>query len=140
MFLPGVTRLVEQGVSLVGSKPFVPQVDGQAGGGAQLGRKGLDLLRSWADIPGEMQRKADDDAGDAVAAAEASNGAKGFSGAGPGAAVQVEGQDGLGGKAQLVGDGDADAPCADVEGQEAAWRSSIQGRTPVTSLLPGISQ
>ncbi len=63
-----------------------------------------------------MQRKADDETGDAEAAGKPGEGAKVFTEAG----TAREGEDGLGGEAELVRDGDADAAIADVEGEKAS--------------------
>ena len=128
--LAGVASLVKKGVGFLGGEALVPEVDGQAGERAELGGEGLDLLRPRADFAGEMEGQADDDGGDAVAAAEAGDGAEGLAGAGARVAVEVEGEDGLGGEAELVGDGDADAARADVEGQVAGWLRGFQRSAP----------
>ena len=58
-----------------------------------------------------------------------------------GIALAFEGEDGLGGEAQFVGDGYADALRAEVEGEIARLGRKLQGwGPPATSLKPGAVQ
>ncbi len=100
--LAGVAGLVEQGMSLLRGKPLIPQVDRQAGERLKFGGEGFDLLRPWTHASGHVERQSDYDAGDSVAAAEPGNGAKRLAWAGARVAMQVEGQNRLGGESKLV--------------------------------------
>lgn len=100
--LAGVAGLVEQGMSLLRGKPLIPQVDRQVGERLKFGGEGFDLLRPWTHASGHVERQSDYDAGDSVAAAEPGNGAKRLAWAGARVAMQVEGQNRLGGESKLV--------------------------------------
>lgn len=119
VLLAGVAGFVEDLVGFAGSEALVPQVDGQAGEGAKFGGEGLGLGGLGAEVPGEVNGVADDDGDDGETAAEAGNGAEVFSGDAGGWATALEGEDGLGGEAELVGDSNPDAAVADVESEIA---------------------
>lgn len=136
MALPRVARLIEHGVGFVGGEPLIPEMNRKAGQRAELGGEGLDLFCARAETSRQVQRQADDDAGDAVAPAEARNGAQGLALCRSRLAMQVKGEDGLSGKAELVRDGNADASRADIEGQIAGRGGWTQWSAPVTSLSP----
>ena len=118
MLLAGVSGFVEDLVGFAGGEAFVPEVDGQAGELAELGGEGLGFGGAGAWFAGKMEGVADNDARDRVAAGEAGDGAEVFAGV----AAAEEGEDGLGGEAKLVRDGDADAAGADVEGEKTGRR------------------
>jgi hypothetical protein len=111
----GVAGLVEDVVSLAGGQALVPQMNGQAGEGSELGGKGLSFSSARAFVAGQVQRVADDDAGDRESAGEARDGSENVARS----AAGFERHDGLGGEAEFVGDSDADAFGADVEGEIA---------------------
>lgn len=73
-----------------------------------------------------MQGVADDDGDDGEAAGEASEGAEVVAGGAFAAAFAFERKDGLGGEAEFVGDGDADAGVADIEGEIAGDGGGVQ--------------
>lgn len=117
VLLAGVAGFVEDLVGFAGGEALVPEVDGQAGELAEFGGKLLDFGGAGAGFAGEMQGVADYDAGDGEAAGEAGDGAQVFAGV----AARFEGHDGLGGEAERIRDGDADAFCSDVEGEIAGF-------------------
>ncbi len=74
----------------------------------------LDLGGPGGEIAGEVEGGADDDLGNFVLAGEAGEVAEVFA-----TGFAVEGKEGLGGVAERVGEGYADADFADVEGEGA---------------------
>ncbi len=131
MQLAGVAGFIENLVSFAGSQPLVPQVNGQAGQRAQFGGKGLSFSGLGADAAGQIQRIAHHDARDAKAAAEAGKRAQVFALI----ALALQRQNRLRRQAQLVRDGYADAAVADVEGEIARMRGSLQRLAPASSLM-----
>jgi len=110
----GVAGIVKLAMGLSGGQALIPQVDGDAGfGGEGLGEL-LRLGGLGAEIAGHVERIAHDDMGAGVLAQQAGEGFE--VGATSGA---VEGEEGLRGVTQLVGYGHANAPVADVEGDDA---------------------
>ena len=110
----GVAGVVEEGVGIVGGEAFVEEVEGEVGVGLAgevfegLGEgEGFDGL--WAGGAVGVERVADEDGFDFVLADEAGDGFE--VGAEVGA---VEGEEGLRGETEGVGDGDADAAVADI--------------------------
>ncbi len=110
----GVAGVVEVAVGLGGGEALVPEVDGEGELGAEVFGECLGLGGLGALVAGHVEGVADDGLGDVVLAEEAGDGLE--VGASAGA---VEGEDGLGGEAEGVGEGDADAAVADVEGGDA---------------------
>lgn len=122
VLLAGMAGLVKDLVSLVGGEAFVVEMDGQAGKFAECGREGLSLCGLSAFRSVEMKGIADDNAGDAKAAGEASERAQVFARVTP----AFERQHRLRSKTQLVGDGYSDTAIADVKGEVAKWCGSLQ--------------
>jgi hypothetical protein len=119
VLLTGMSGLVEDLVGFAGGEALVPEMDGQAGERAEFGGKGLGFGGAWALVAGEeVQGVADDDADDGEPAGETRDGTEVFARV----AAGFEGQDGLGGEAEFVRDGDADAFGTDVEGEIARRR------------------
>ncbi len=110
----GVAGGVEMAVGLGGGEALVPEVDGEAEVGAELLGEGLRLGGLWALVAGHVQGIADDGFGGGVLAQDAGDGF--HVGAGVGA---VQGEERLRGVAERVGDGDADAAVANIEGEDA---------------------
>ena len=106
---------VEDLVGFAAGEPLVPQVDGEAGEFAEFGGELLRFESPGARLAGEVQRVADDDAGDGEAAGETREGAQVVAAI----AVDFEGENGPGGEAKFIGDGDANAFGANVEGEIA---------------------
>ena len=111
----GVAKCVEMAVGLGGGEALVPEVDGEAEFGAEgfgevLGAGGLGAL-----VAGHVEGVADDGFGDGgVPAEDAGDGFEVVPEAGA-----VEGEEGLGGVAEFVGEGEADAPVAYVEAENS---------------------
>ncbi len=117
-----VAGLIEDLVRLMGGEALVAEVDGQAGEFGELGGEGAGFGGLGAFVAGKMQGKADDEGGCGEAAGEAGERTEVFAAV----AAALEGEHGLGGKAELVGDGHADAAVADVEGQETGLGGLVQ--------------
>jgi hypothetical protein len=115
MVLAGMAGLVENLMGFAGGEALVPEVDGEAGESAKLSRKCLGLFGLGAEFAGEVDGIAHHDADDVEAARQAGDGAEVFSMI----VTAFEGEDWLGGEAELVGDSNADAAVADVEGEIA---------------------
>lgn len=77
-------------------------MDGEAGELAELGGKGLIECGLPAFVAGEVNGIADDDGGDGEAAGEAGERAEVVAGDAAAGALALEGEDGLGGEAELV--------------------------------------
>ena len=122
VLLPCAAGLVEDLVSLPAGEALVPQVDGQAGQRAEFSGESLDSGGARALVAGDVQRIADDDAGDGVAAGYAGDGAEVVARI----AAGFERHDGLSREAEFIGHGDADAPGAHVEAEMPGWRSFDQ--------------
>jgi len=114
MFLAGMAGLVEDMVGFLGSQALVAKVNGQAGKLAQLGGKGAGFGGLRAFFAGEVQRKADDQAGHAEAAGEPGQRAEVFAPISP----SFQREDRLRGESQLVGDGYPDAAIADIKAEK----------------------
>jgi len=132
VLLACVAGLVENLVGFARGKALIPQVDGQAGKRAKLGGEGLRFGGLGAGLAGEVDGVADDDANNAESLGKPGQRAKIFSGDAGRGASSLEGQDGLGGEAELVGDSDADAAVADVEAEIA--KCSFQLLAPSSQL------
>lgn len=115
--LTGVAGFVEELMSLAGGETLVPEMNGKAGELAQLRRKLLRLQGAWASVASELERVANHDTGNGVAACETGDGAQVVAAV----AVDFKREDGLDGEAELVGDCDADALGADIEAEIAKW-------------------
>ncbi len=107
---------VEEIVGFAGGEAFVEQMVREGGVLREKGSgEGFGLFRLRAPGTIGVQGKTDDEGMDFVLADEASDGFE--VGGEPGA---VEGEERLGGEAETVGDGEADAAIADVESHDAA--------------------
>jgi hypothetical protein len=113
--LAGFAGGVEDFVGFAGGEALIPEFDGELGEVGEFLGKGLDFGGLGAEVAGEVERVADDDADAVETAAETGEGAEIVFRV----ALAGEGEDGLGGEAELVRDGDADAFGADVEGEVA---------------------
>jgi hypothetical protein len=103
-------------VGFGGGEALVPEVDGDAEFGAEVFGEGLGFGGLGALVAGHVEGVADDGFRCGVLAEDAGDGFE------IGAAVgAVQGEEGLRGKAEGVGDGDADAAVADVEADDAAY-------------------
>jgi hypothetical protein len=120
--LPLVAGLVEQLVGLVCGEPFIPKINGHAGELTEFCGKGLGFGALRTRLTGKMQRVADHDAGDGVAACEARKGAEVLAGV----ASALERHYGLGGQSQRVRHSNANAPVTDVEGEVAGTLTGRQ--------------
>jgi len=130
--LAGVASFIEDLVRFAGGEAFVPEMNRQPGEGAKLRGEGLGLEGTGAGIAGEMNGIANDDGDYAETAGEAGQGAKIVAGV----AVDFKGENGLGGEAQFIGDGDADALGADVKGEVAGNGCWLRGIGVHESSLP----
>jgi hypothetical protein len=97
-------------------------VNGEGGQLAEFGGKGLGFGGLGADVAGEVERIADHDANYGKTPSETGQGAQVV------AAVMMalQSEDGLGREPQFVGDSDADAAIANVEGEIAGMRGDFQ--------------
>lgn len=114
----GASGGVQVAMSLGGAEAFVPEVDWEREGLAKGLGEGVRFGGLGADVAGHIEGVAEDDGGAAVFAQQA---AEGFE-----VLFRVfadQGEDGLGGEAELVGDGDADTPAAEIEAQKAGFHS-----------------
>jgi hypothetical protein len=114
-----VAGFIEDLVGFARCKTLVPQTDGQPGQLAQRSGEGLRLFGLGAQVAGEVHGVADHYAYDAKPPGEARQGAQVV--AGDAAAFALKREHGLGGEAEFVRHGDADAAVADVEGQIARF-------------------
>jgi hypothetical protein len=113
--LAGAAGFIEELMGFAGGEALVPGVDRQASERAEFGGELLHFLGARAGFAGEMEGVADDNGGDREAAGEAGYRAEIVASV----AVDFEGEDGLGGEAEFVGDGHANALGADVETEVA---------------------
>jgi len=114
----GASGGVQVAMSLGRGEALVPEVDGEGEGLAKGFGEGVGSGGLGADVAGHIEGIAEDNGGAAVFAQQA---AEGFE-----VLLRVfadQGKDGLGGEAELVGDGDADAAGAEIEAQEAGFHS-----------------
>jgi hypothetical protein len=114
----GASGSMQVAVGLGGGKTLVPEVDREGEGlaeglGERVGSGGL-----GADIAGHIEGIAEDNGGAPVFAQEAAQGFEVLL-----CVFANQGEDGLGGEAELIGDGDADAAGAEIEAQEAGFHS-----------------
>lgn len=110
----GAAGGVKMAVGLGGSQPLVPKVDGE---GERLPERCGKVLGSGglrAHVAGHIKGMAEDDGRALVFAQEAAEGLEVLF-----RILALEGEDGLGGQAELVGDSDPDAAAAVVEAEEA---------------------
>lgn len=115
----------------MGGQPLVPQMDGQIGQLAERGGKGLGLGSLRTEFAGEMQRIADDNSGHAEAPRQPRQRAQILAGI----VLPLERQHRLGCETQCVGDGDADAPVADIESEITGNGRAFQSSTPALQLI-----
>ncbi len=106
--------VVEVAVGLGGGEALVPEMDGDGEPGAEVFGEGLGLGGLRTLVAGHVERVADDGLGDVVLAEDAGDGLEVRAAAG---AMQREER--LRGEAEGVGERDADAAVADVEGGDA---------------------
>jgi hypothetical protein len=114
----GASGSVEMAVGFGGGEALVPQVDGQGEGSAEVFGEGVGFRGLGANVPGHIERIAQDDGGAAEFAEKAAEGFK--------VLLRIfadEGEYGLGGEAEFIGDSDADAAIAEIEAQEAGLHS-----------------
>jgi hypothetical protein len=109
-----VAGVVEVAVGLGGGEALVPEMDGDGELGAEVFGEGLGLGGLRTLVAGHVERVADDGLGDVVLAEDAGDGLEVRAAAG---AMQREER--LRGEAEGVGERDADAAVADVEGGDA---------------------
>ena len=115
---------IEKGMGVVGGEALVEQVVSEGGVGFLEGMgEGLGLGRLRAGCAVGVEGVADDQGFDFVLADEAGDrfevGAEGGA---------VEGEEGLGGEAERVSDGETDAAVADVEREGAGVRHGVSVR------------
>lgn len=103
---------------LSGSEALVPEVDGEGEGFAERFGESVGSGGLGADVAGHIEGIAQDDGGAAVFAQEAAEGFKVLL-----LVFADQGEDGLSGEAELVGDSDADAAGAEIEAQKAGFHS-----------------
>ncbi len=99
---------------------FVGGADGHADGLPKLGGEGLGGTRLGAVGTGEGEGESDDDLGDSFALDELGDGSDGVA-----LVAGGDGRAGMGEHAEVVGEGDADARFAGVEGEDAAGRRGL---------------
>jgi hypothetical protein len=115
----GVAGEVEEGVGVVGGEALVEEVVGEGGVGFAEGLgEGLSFGGLGAGCAVGVEGIADEEDFDVVLADEAADGFEVGSYVWFGAGA-VEGEEGLSGEAEGVGDGEADAAVADVERESA---------------------
>jgi hypothetical protein len=119
---------IEEGVGVVGGEALVEEMDGEVGVGlAGCFRQGLGEGLGFGGLGAEaavgVEGVADEEDFDVVLADEAGDGLE--VGAESGA---VEGEEGLGGEAEGVGDGEADAAVAYVERESAGMGHGVSVR------------
>jgi hypothetical protein len=111
----GVSACVEMAVGLGGREALVPKMHGEAELGAEVFGEGLGFGGLRTLVAGHVKRIADDCFCYVVLAQDTGDGLQVRAAGGA-----VQGEQRLRGVAQRVGDGDADAPVAYVEGDDAA--------------------
>jgi hypothetical protein len=105
-------------MGLGGGEALVPEVDGEGEGLAERPGKSVRSGGLGANVAGHIEGIAEDDGGAAVFAQQAAKGFKVLL-----LIFADQGEDGLGGEAEFVGDGDTDAAGAEIEAQEAGFHS-----------------
>jgi hypothetical protein len=120
----GMAGEVEEGVGVVGSEALVEEVVGEGGVGFTEGvGEGLGLGCLGAGGAVDVEGVADEKGFDLVLADEAGDS---FEVSAEGGAVERE--EGLGGEAERVGDGETDAAVADVQRESAGVRHGVSVR------------
>lgn len=132
MLPAGVAGFVENLVRFAGREALVPQVDGQAGQFGEAGGKRLGLGRLKTGVTCQMKRIADHNCGDIEATGKPGQRAQILARI----AAPLQGEHGLGGEPQFVGDGDADAAVADIETEKTGLGGGFQGFTPISAYIP----
>ena len=110
VFLAGVARFVEELMGFARGEALVPEVDAKTSELAQFGGELLRFDGARARFARKLERVAYHDAGNGVAAGKPGDGTQVVAAV----AMNFEGENGLGGEAELVGNGNADALCADI--------------------------
>jgi len=112
-----VAEGVKVAVGFGGGEALVPEVDGEVQLGAEGFGEGLGASGLGALVAGHVEGVADDGFGDGgVFAQDARDGFEVVAEFGA-----VQGEEGLGGVAELVGEGEADAAIAYVEAEDAGF-------------------
>ena len=120
----GVAGEVEEGVGVVGGETLVEKMVGEGGVSVVQGLgEGLGFGGLGAGGAVGVERVADEEDFDVVLADEAGDG---FEVGAEGGAV--EGEEGLGGETERVGDGETDAAVANVERESAGMRHGVSVR------------
>ncbi len=121
----GATGGMEMAMGLGGGEPFVPQVEGKLGLLVHEASEVLSLGGLRAEVARHVERIADDDGAAVMATGKAGQGAEVVAAVGAN-----EGEHGLCGKAESIGDGYADAAVPDVQAHEAVrggWTHEREG-------------
>jgi hypothetical protein len=134
VFLAGFSGCVEDFMGSPGGQALVPEMDGEVRHCGQLLDEGFVLGGLSAGLAGHVERVAGDDGYDVEFAAEAGEGAEVVFGI----ALAGERQDGLGGQAEFVGDGYADALGAYVEAEVARDGIGFDGIPRMQTLDYGL--
>jgi hypothetical protein len=121
----GATGGVEVAMRFRGGEALIPEMNGKFEVVTELGGEGLDFGGLRTGVSGGIEREADDDLVEGAEAEQVREVAEVVAAAGAG-----EGIERLGGDAEGIGDGDADAAVADVETENgtengAGWRSGV---------------
>jgi len=117
-----VAEGVEMAVGFGGGEALVPKVDGEVEFGAEGVGEGLGAGGLGALVAGHVEGVADDGFGDGgVLAKDARDGFEVVAEFGA-----VQGEEGLGGVAELVGEGEADAAIAYVEAENAGFGHGVE--------------
>lgn len=130
VLLAAMAGFIEDLVGCPGGESLVVEVDGEGGEGAKFGSEGLGFGGLGTGRAGEVDGVADDDGGDGEAAGEPGEGAEVVAGI----AMTLKSEDRLGGEAEFVRDGDADAAVTDIEGEVSGWRCGDQLSAPSFQL------
>jgi hypothetical protein len=119
--LPGVARLVEQLMRLMCRKPLIPKMDGQAAEFAKLGRERLNLLGLAARLTIELYGIANDDSCHRISPAQTRNRSQIFARV----PSPFQGQNGLSGKPELIGNSDSNTLRSYVE-RQISWNLLVR--------------
>ncbi len=118
--LPFAAAGVQKTVSFDRGEAFVDKVYGQAAASGEIRGEGLNLCGPRTGFTVHVQRIADHNFSDGLTATEAEEVAHVFAGA-----LSPKRKKGLGGVAEGIGKGDADADLADVEGKDAGREAGL---------------
>lgn len=110
----GAARGIEVAVGFGGGEALVPEVDGEGEGFTKRFGKLVGPLGLGADVAGGVEGIAEHDGDAAEPAEEAAERLEVLT-----KVFADEGENGLGGEAELIGDGDADASGAEIEAEKA---------------------